>query len=145
MRTTFESLLNLKRWNEDEAKNRVALRIRELTAEEHRLVHIEKQYQAYQQKAGVLLDGFIDIDEMRKVHDHLDHLVVRIRQQKSVIEDRKRRLEEARKSLLEASKERKIFERLDEKERLAMERGLLKDEQRRTDEYVVSGYKRNRT
>ena len=139
----IRSLLGLKRWREDEAKNRFALLLRDLGAEEKRLAHMEGQFKSVSGRLEFKADEPVDIGEIGKLNEYLGHLGERIRRQKKVIEGKERRVEEARNNLVDATKERKIFERLDEKQREAMEKEYRRKEQIRTDEHAATRHRRH--
>lgn len=144
MRTPLESLLNIKRWKEDEAKNRFAILLKELSVEEKRLHDLEEQYNSTSKKLDRNTDELVNIDEIRKLNEYLEHLLIRIHQQKKVIADKEKQVEEARRSLVEASKEKKIFEKLDEKQKSAFKKESKRKEQVGTDEHAVTGHHRKR-
>ncbi|MFZ5998187.1 MAG: flagellar export protein FliJ [Nitrospirota bacterium] len=143
MRSPVESLLNLKRWKEDEAKNRFALLLRELATEEAKLHKLEEQYQSLSTRFGGA-DELINIDEIKRLNEHLEHLLSTIQRQKSILADKEREVEAARRHLADASKDKKIFERLDEKQKHLMEKELRRKEQIGTDEHAVNGHNRHR-
>lgn len=134
--STIESLLNLKRWSEDEAKNRFALRLKELAVEEKRLADMEEQYRDIDCRFEAASSELIDVDEIKKLNEYLGHLLVRIRRQREVITLKEMLVEEARKMLQEASKEKKTFEKLDEKQKSHLREAARKKEQIGTDEHA---------
>ncbi|MCL4536495.1 MAG: flagellar export protein FliJ [Nitrospirae bacterium] len=144
MRTPLESLLNIKRWKEDEAKNRFAILLKELSVEEKRLYDLEEQYNSVSKKLECNTDELVNIDEIRKLNEYLEHLLIRIHQQKKVIADKEKQVEESRRSLVEASKEKKIFEKLDEKQKSASKKELKRKEQIGTDEHAATGHHRKK-
>lgn len=144
MRTPLESLLNIKRWKEDEAKNRFAILLKELSVEEKRLYDLEEQYNSVSKKLECNTDELVNIDEIRKLNEYLEHLLIRIHQQKKVIADKEKQVEESRRSLVEASKEKKIFEKLDEKQKSASKKELKSKEQIGTDEHAATGHHRKK-
>ncbi|MBF0558951.1 MAG: flagellar export protein FliJ [Nitrospirae bacterium] len=134
--STIESLLNLKRWSEDEAKNLFALRLKELAVEEKRLADMEEQYRDIDCRFEAASSELIDVDEIKKLNEYLGHLLVRIRRQREVIILKETLVEEARKMLQEASKEKKTFEKLDEKQKRHLREAAMKKEQIGTDEHA---------
>lgn len=144
MRTPLESLLNIKQWKEDEAKNRFAVLLKELAVEEKRLYDLEEQYNSISKKLECNTDDLVNIDEIRKLNEYLEHLLIRIHQQKKVIADKENQVEESRRDLVEASKEKKIFEKLDERHKTALKKEQNKKEQIRTDEHAVTGHHRKK-
>lgn len=139
----LESLLNLKIWKEDEAKNRFAVLLKELAVEEKRLSELEGRYGAISKKLECT-DELVNIDEIKRLNEYLEHLLIRIHQQKKVIAEKERQVEDARKALVEASKEKKIFEKLDERHKTALKKEHKRKEQIGTDEHAVTGYYRKK-
>lgn len=144
MRTPIESLLSLKRWKEDEAKNHFVILLKELAIEEKRLYDFEEQYNFIIKRLQCNAGEFVNIDEIRKLNQYLEHLLIRIQNQRNVIAEKERQVEAARKHLIEASKEKKIFEKLDEKQKTAAKKEFQRKEQVRTDESAVTGHNRKR-
>jgi flagellar FliJ protein len=134
--STIESLLNLKRWSEDEAKHMFALRLKELAIEEKRLFDLEEQYMDTDARFESASNELIDVDEIKRLNEYLGHILVRIRRQREVISLKEMRVEEARKMLQEASKEKKTFEKLDEKQKNQLREDARKKEQIGTDEHA---------
>lgn len=134
--STIESLLNLKRWNEEEAKQRFALQLKELAVEEKLLCDLEERYGDADKRFESVSDELIDVDEIKRLNEYLGHMLVRIRFQKEVVSLKEMRVEEARKMLQEASKEKKTFERLDEKQRNQLREDARRKEQIETDEHA---------
>ncbi len=132
----IESLLNLKRWSEDEAKQKFALVLKELDVEEKRLLGLEDQYRRAGRKFESASKELIDISEIKRLNYYLEHVLDRIRLQKEVIELKEIQVETARKALQEASKEKKTFEKLDEKQKSALRKEVKRKEQIGTDEHA---------
>ncbi len=132
----IESLLNLKRWSEDEAKQKFALVLKELDVEEKRLLGLEEQYRSAGRKFESASSELIDIAEIRRLNYYLEHVLAGIRRQKKVIELKEIQVETARKALHEASKEKKTFEKLDEKQKSALLKEFKRKEQIGTDEHA---------
>ncbi len=70
----IESLLNLKRWNEDEAKQRFAFMLGELVEEEKRLLGLEEHYKETEKKFESATNELIDISEIKKLNEYLEHV-----------------------------------------------------------------------
>lgn len=132
----IESLLNLKRWSEDEAKQKFALVLKELDTEEKRLLGLEEQYRHAERKFESVSKELIDIAEIKRLNYYLEHMLDRIQRQRKVIELKEIQVETARKALQEASKEKKTFEKLDEKQKNALRKEFKRKEQIGTDEHA---------
>jgi len=138
----LESLLNIKRWKEDEAKNLFAIRLKNLTVEEKCLRDLEEQYDSISKRLGFDIDELINIEEIKKLGEYLELLLIKIHHQEKVIVEKERELEDARRLLSDASKEKKTFERLDEKHKTAIDKEFRRKEQIRTDEHAGTGHYR---
>lgn len=144
MRTPIECLLNIKCWTEDEARNFFALQLKELAAEERHLLNFEAQYNATSKKLECGPDEPVDISEFMKLNEYLERLLVKIHHQIKVIAEKERQVEIARKALVEATKEKKVFEKLDEKHKEGVKAELRRKEQIGTDEHAVTGHNRKK-
>ncbi len=120
----IESLLNLKRWSEDEAKQKFALVLKELDVEEKRLLVLEEQYKHAGRKFESASNQLIDIAEIKRLNYYLEHVLAEIQRQEEVIELKEIQVETARKALQEASKEKKTFENLDVSKKVDSVRNL---------------------
>ena len=142
MRTPIECLLNIKSWTEDEAKNFFALQLKELAVEEKHLLNFEAQYDTTSKKLECSPDEPVNISEFMKLNEYLEHLLVKIQHQIRVIAEKERQVEIARKALVEATKEKKVFEKLDEKHKEAVKAEYRRKEQIGADEHAVTGHNR---
>lgn len=143
--SALKSLLNIKRWKEDEAKNYFAALLKELADEEKRLLKMEQQFKSVSSRLDFNSEELIDIDEVKRLNEYLGHLSGRIGHQKEVISRKERAVEDARNLLVEATKDKRIFEKLDEKQRARLEKGVRKKEQNESDEQTVTRHGRRRT
>lgn len=144
MTRSIESLLNLKRWREDEVKNLFAQLLKELAVEEEKLAALETQHHMISEKLGEGSEDLVSIEEIRKLQEYSEQLVTRIGHQQEAVASRQEKVEAARAILAEAAKDRKTFERLDEKMRETVESMLQRKEQADADERAVTQYGRNR-
>ena len=135
--STVESLLNLKRWKEDEAKQQFAHCLRELAVEEKRLLALEEQYKDVGRKFESASNELIEIAEIRRLNRYIEYLLDKIVHQKNVIVQKELQVEESRKALQEASKEKKTFEKLDEKQKSVLSKEVKRKEQINIDENAV--------
>jgi flagellar export protein FliJ len=133
--SAIESLLNLKRWSEDEAKQKFALILKELEAEEKRLLGLEEQYRDADRKFESASNELIDIAELKRLNYYLEHVLAKMQRQKEVIELKERQVESARKALQEAAQEKKTFEKLDEKQKSGLRKEVKRKEQIGADEH----------
>lgn len=141
MSAIIESLLKIKRWSEDDAKNKFALLLKELALEEHRLADLEQQYKGVVLRIKSEARMEIDIDKLKKMHEYSEHMLNMIQIQKNVVAVKESDVEIARKILAEATKDKKVFEKLDEKQKNAEKTEYKKNEQKRTDEHAASKFR----
>ncbi|HBR17171.1 MAG TPA: flagellar export protein FliJ [Deltaproteobacteria bacterium] len=144
MKTPIESLLNIKRWHEDEAKNFFAVLLKELAVEEKQLLNFEHQYNTTSKKLECSSDELVNISEFMKLNEYLEQLLVKIHHQMKVIAEKERLVELARRALIEATKEKKVFEKLDEKHKDLIKAEFRRKEQIGTDEHAVTGHNRKK-
>lgn len=142
MSTPVESLLNIKRWSEDEAKNRFALALKELAVAEERLLYLQTQCEEIGQKLMCVNGEPVTMAELARMNDYRQGLFVKIELQHEVITENERLVERARLFLAEASKERKTFERLNDKQKEARDKEARRVEQIVSDEHAVTGHTR---
>lgn len=144
MTRSLESLLNLKRWREDEVKSLFALLLKELAIEEEKLEALEAHHGLISRKLCEGSDEMVDIEDIRRLQQYSEQLVMQIQHQREAVEAQDRKVEDARALLMEVSKERKTYERLDEKMRLALEQEELRKEQTDADERASTQHGRHR-
>ncbi|HMK43730.1 MAG TPA: flagellar export protein FliJ [Dissulfurispiraceae bacterium] len=142
MSDSVRSLLNLKRWSEDEAKNFLALLMKDLSGEEERLALLEQQHAAVSVKLDGSTNGVCTIEEIRRLQDYMEHVIDRIGSQQKVVKKKQMEVDDARSRLMGASRERKTFERLDEIHRKADGQKKQRKEQSDADERSVSHFGR---
>jgi flagellar export protein FliJ len=143
MKNPLENLISLKRWEEDEAKNLFVLAKRELEEEEARLDSLEDNFKGMREAIKGSDNKTATIDEIRQRQQHIEHLVCLLQLQKDAVAIAGKRLEEATRIMAEASMERKVFEKVDERHKEAEKYELHKKEERDIDEHAVMRYKKN--
>ena len=143
MKTPLENLLSLKRWEEDEAKSLYAVAKRDLDVEEQRHADLETNFKVLRAKMQYPENGAVAIDEIRKMNDHLEHLLGLLQHQKGIVAASEKRLSEAMNILAEASKQRKTYEKVDERHKDAETQELKKKEQKGMDEHASMRYKKH--
>ena len=110
----MQNILNMKEKLEEQAKNNYSqanARLREAEEEEERLKR--RQLDAEVELQGKL-EQALDVMEIRRLEDGIEVLKMYVMQQKLVVLQRQREVDEARDKLNEAMKERKTFEKLRE-------------------------------
>ncbi len=142
-KTPLESLLTLKHWEEEEAKGLFATAKKEFEIEEKRLLSLEENFKTIREEVGCSQKGPISIDDIKKQGEHMEHLCRLICVQKENVAASQKRLDQAKEILANASKECKIYERVEEKHKQAEMAELKRKEQRVIDEHAVTRYKKN--
>ena len=142
MRNPIKSLLNIKIWKEDEAKSRFAVLLRELASEEKRLYDLEEEITGTGKKMECDADELVDVEEIKRLNKYMERVLLEIHKQRRTISDKAKHVEIARIALVEASKEKKVFEKLDEKNKAALKKEFERKEQIGTDEHAVTGHNR---
>jgi len=141
MKTPLESLISLKRWEEDEAKNLFAMARKELDDQERRLADLEENFGALRKRMTYSENEAVSIDEIQKLNGQMEHLFKLLERQKALVAEGRTRMEEAMKILSDASKERKTYEKVDEKHKEAERGEVRKKEQKGIDEHAVMRHK----
>jgi len=143
MKSPLESLLPLKRWEEDEAKNLFATARRDLDMEEERLEALERNFSDLRAKMNFSEKEPVGIDEIKKMNAHMEHLLDLLQHQKKTVAASGKRLDEAAQILAEASKQRKTYETVDAHRRGAERQVQKKKEQKGMDEHAAVRYKKH--
>jgi flagellar export protein FliJ len=143
MKNPLESVLTIKRWEEDEAKQLLGDARRALTLEEQCLMHLQEHFGLMQERGTAMERKGVAIDTLFQLQKHLEHLTAQVRHQKTVVAEKQRLLDEAMRILAETAKERKVFEKVDERQKKAERDAKLKQEQKGMDEHAVTRYKKH--
>jgi flagellar export protein FliJ len=143
MKNPLESLLSLKRWEEDEAKNLFVLAKKELEEGETCLESLERNFKAIREGIKENENKSVTIDEIRQRQQHIEHLVALLQLQKDVVAIGIKRLEEATRIMAGASMERKIFEKVDDRHKEVERHEMYKKEEKDINEHAVMRYKKN--
>jgi flagellar FliJ protein len=136
----FENVLKSKRIIVDQlaAKTARARKIRLL--EERKLDGLKERRAHCLLYLAEIQTGSINAAEVHRCHDYLRLLGAAIAEQKNLVREIAERVEMLRGMLIEAEKERKIFEKLDEKDRQEFYDEFLKTEQAALDEVGVNRF-----
>jgi|WetSurMetagenome_2_1015567.scaffolds.fasta_scaffold00033_53 flagellar protein FliJ len=143
MKSPIESMLTLRRWEEDETKNLFVLAKKELEKEEDRLLSLEKNFAALRAAMKANEKKPATIDQISQAQRHLDHITLLIHRQRETVAGCSKRLEEAAVIMAAASLERKKFEKVDDRQKEAKKKENRKKEERDIDEHAVLRYKKN--
>ena len=143
MKTPLESLLSLKRWEEDEAKTLFAITRKDVDEQEKRLADLEDNFGALRDKIRNPNKAAVTIDEIQKLSAHMEHLFSLLQIQKESVAASRKRMDEAMNILAEAAKDRKTYEKVDERHKETERGELKKKEQRGMDEHAVMRHKKH--
>jgi flagellar export protein FliJ len=144
MKSPIESLLTLRRWEEDEARNLFVLAKKELVGEEERLAKLERDFAALREGMEERSKAASSIDEIRQAQQCFDHLMLLLKLQRDSVAKSAMKLEEAARVMAAAAMERKKFEKVDDRQKQARRREVGKREERNIDEHAVLRYKKDR-
>ena len=129
-------ILRIKEKVEDLKKNEFGKAIVELEGERTRLAALEGDRTACIQSFRASLNKGVAPDEIRQHNIYLDKLKVLIKQQHIVIARAEEKVEQKRKELVEAMRDRKALDVLKENERLEFLEEEKRSEQKSVDEIV---------
>jgi flagellar FliJ protein len=136
----FENVLKSKKVVVDDLASKTARAQRILMLEMRKLDDL-KQREAQCVRELVLRQlGKINTGEVQRCHRYLRQLGSAIGEQEKLVREIAVRVEMLRNMLVEAEKERKIFEKLDEKEREEFYRSFSKKEQALLDEVGINRF-----
>ncbi len=136
----FDSVLNSKRIIVDQLASKAARARKIRILEQRKLDDLKTLRKNCIAELGAMQTGVVDTAEVRRGHEYLRLLGEAIEEQKNMVEEIARRVEMLRSMLTEAEKERKIFDRLEERERQEFTREFLKKEQAELDEIGISRF-----
>jgi flagellar FliJ protein len=136
----FESVLNSKRIIVDQLASKTARARKIRMLEQLKLDDFKARRMECIGHLAAMQTGSVDAAEVRRGHDYLRLLGEAIEEQKNMVAEISRRVEMLLSMLTEAEKERKIFDRLEEKEREEFTREFLKKEQAMFDEVGINRF-----
>ena len=143
----LEKVLDLRKKKEEERERELAELKKLLAKEEQFLQQLQRESTALRRKIARLQDEndrSLDIEELLRHSDYLEHLRDKILSQietvKQVISD----VENKRQELVEASKEKKVIEKLKEQQYKRFRTAVEEWEQRTLDEIGTSNYSHRR-
>lgn len=143
MPSTIENLLNLKIWMEDEIKNRFASVLRELSIEEDILRSYENKLQEIEEIFENYKEGTLELSKIQDLLVYQDYMINKKEAQKKIIAQKEELVEKIRLELVEATREKRIFQRLLEKEKEKEAKKIQRLEQISSDESASLKYSLN--
>ena len=114
-RFSMESVLNIKKKLEEQAKNEYGQANARLFREQEKLNTFLMRREEAKQKLKLILCETLSMTEIRKMEDAVEVLSFYVVQQQLEVKRCEKEVEIAREKLTEAMKERKIFDQLKEK------------------------------
>ncbi|HZX20831.1 MAG TPA: flagellar export protein FliJ [Clostridia bacterium] len=132
----FNTVLNVKEKIEDDRKNKLGVSMRKLAVEQNKLNKLFYKKDDLVHNLEEKMQNTIKIEELRNLSYNLDMMQNIISKQIGVVEQSELETENRRKDLIEASKQKKVFEKLKEKDYEEHKYNRLKEEYALTDEIV---------
>ncbi len=139
----FETVLRVKEKKEEELK-RELMRLQALRIEQEQLLEKidNEKRRAYGEKAREKQGG-IDIMSLVYYEAYLNNLRKKISATEKKIKELEKKADDKRVEVIEASKEKKIFEKLKEKHFSEFKKMVVSNEQKQLDEIAVNKYNRD--
>ena len=132
----MESILSIKGKLENQAKAEYGLELAKLHEEERKLELLIDKKNNYQFRLTDAVQNELNIREIKRLEDCVEHVKYNMNLQKIVIQTQKQRVDMARKKLDNAMKERKTYEKLKEKAFEEFKIELEAQERKEIDELV---------
>lgn len=132
----FDTILSTKEKVEDDKKNKLGISMKKLAIQQG---HLDK---LFQKKNDIIVQidhksqNKVKIRELRNLYTNLDRIQTIINNQTNVVMKQETETQSRRKDLLEASKQKKVFEKLKEKDFEEFKYSQLKNEIALTDEII---------
>jgi flagellar FliJ protein len=136
---SMDKILDWRSDQEDEARNKVSIMNDQLNKEKLILDNLLKESRKIK-KESLFSSG---VDSYRRHDMYKELLGEKITQQKRRVEQAEQALNEAKEQLVAAHKNKKVMEKLDEKERTRFTQLQKKEEQKQLDEISTLQYGRN--
>ncbi len=133
----YESLLNLRRHQKEQAEIDHARVLGELILEREILGSLEREYEDARVSLKNALFRETGACDIRNYSDYLQSLAIRVEEKRKRIEKIKYELEKKRKELLEKTKEYKVIEKLRDKDFEKWQKRENELEQKRINELAV--------
>lgn len=137
----FQSILNVKKQIEDNLKNMLGKALTELQKRIRALCALEDEKEVLIEKINAESEKGITVYKLRKYNSYLSYLNGKIDIQKEKVNEQQKVVDKYREELVKAMQERKMFEKLKEKQYEEYLHQEAYEEQRAVDEVV--SYKNN--
>ena len=136
----MQNILDIKYKLEDTAKQEYAEARRLLNIEEEKLEQLKIRKDEYQKEYNNLIVGSLNFVKIEETGNAMDIMDILIEQQMEVVKKRSKELEKARVKLQQVMQERKMHEKLKEKQFDEFVQELNSAENKETDEVVSYQY-----
>lgn len=136
----MQNILDIKYKLEDTAKQEYAEARRLLSIEEEKLEQLKNRKEEYQEEYNNLIRGSLDFVKIEETGNAIDIMDILIAEQSEVVKKRSKELEKARIKLQQVMQERKMHEKLKEKQFDEFVQGVNATENKETDEVVSYQY-----
>lgn len=141
----MQNILDIKYKLEETEKQNFAAALQRLRNEEEKLQHLVMRRDRYASEYEQLLVGKLDFLKIEQCANAIDFLNEKITDQEQVIRNRSKELEQARQKLNQVIQERKMHEKLKEKQFEQFLQELSMQEIKEIDEVVSYQYGQDKT
>lgn len=141
----MQNILDVKYKLEDTAKQEYADARRILNLEEEKLENLRDRKNEYREEYNRLIVGSLDFLEIEATGNAMDIMDMYIKEQREVVKKCNKELEKARIKLQQVMQERKMHEKLKEKQFDEFVKELNSAENKETDEVVSYQYNNSNT
>ena len=138
----MQNILDIKLKLESQSKIAYSQANAALREEEAKLLKLFERKNAYDNRAKELVEGKIDLLEIKKCRQAIESMKVLIRRQMMQVQVAEKNVEAARQKLEEVMKERKTQEKLREKDFEDFKQQLAQEDNKVVDELVSYSYGR---
>lgn len=137
----LQSILEHKKKVEEE-EQRVLARLKEIQRKEQEKMELLKMTKVTEMEALVekSAQGFLNVSEIQMYHVHLKRLDREIADQEMVLQRMAAEVEDQRQRLIQASQDKKTYEKLKEKHKTSFESAIEEEERKFIDELATMRY-----
>lgn len=136
----MQNILDIKYKLEDTAKQEYAEARHNLTIEEEKLDALYIRKSEYEEEYNSLLLGSLDFIRIEETGNAIDIMDIKISEQQELVRKRSKELEKARAKLQQVMQERKMHEKLKEKQFDEFIQEINEQEKKETDQVVSYQY-----
>lgn len=135
-RFRMNSLLNLREQLEKDTKNRMAVAMKKLRDEQEKLEHILFEKDAVAEELNRNSSAGITVGNIRRFNAYISHLREKAYTQEDVVKQRTKYADKIREELIKAMQEKKILEKLRERQYAEFLKTVSRKEQVAVDELI---------